>query len=500
MSEARVLVVDDDAALLRALPQALQLRMEGVEVDVSDSATAALTQIAAHDYDAIVSDIKMPGMDGLALLAEIRLVRPTTPTLLITGHGEHELAIQALRGGAYDFIQKPIDRDYFVASLARAIQMRQLDRRVEQQKLALERHARVLEHVGDGVFLIDSEGIVRLWNRAAQEITGLPRESALGRRAEEVLPRWEAVAGRLRMSNTPGSASGDAETVPFELHGRELWLSMSAVTSSDGIIYAFRDVTDERAVEELKTDFVATASHELRTPLAAVYGAALTLRRDDIALEEEKREHLLQLIVEESERLTRIIGDILLASHLDSGHLQLARERIDPIELVRSVVEPMRSHVPTNVTIDFVAGDSLPRVVTDAGKLRQVLMNLIDNAVKYSPEGGRVEVRISCEASSLCFSVRDEGLGIPLREQAHIFKKFYRVDPNLTGGINGTGLGLYICRELVRRMRGRLWLKSEEGKGSTFFVELPLQRTEQDGTAARNHGKYLSSVVRSRSR
>ena len=144
MNQPRVLLVDDDSALLEALPRALHCRMSGVVLDTADSAAAALERIAARDYDAIVTDIKMPGMDGLALLSEIRSRRPDTPTLMITGHGEHDLAVQALRGGAYDFIQKPIDRDYFVASLRRAIQMSELSRRVKEQG-ALERRANELE-------------------------------------------------------------------------------------------------------------------------------------------------------------------------------------------------------------------------------------------------------------------------------------------------------------------------------------------------------------------
>ena len=140
MSVPRILIVDDDTALLQALPEALKLRMSPVDVDVCDSAPAALDLLAETDYDAVVSDIKMPGMDGLALLEQIRTLQPHVPTLLITGHGERDLAIQALRGGAYDFIQKPIDRDYFIASLHRAIQMRQLSRQVEEQRQALEQH------------------------------------------------------------------------------------------------------------------------------------------------------------------------------------------------------------------------------------------------------------------------------------------------------------------------------------------------------------------------
>src|SRR5439155_25727800 len=127
--ESHVIIVDDHAALLKPLPQALQLRMGGVTVDTAESAAAALDRIAAGDYDAIVTDIKMPGMDGLALLAELRGRQPETPTLIITGHGEDDLAVRALRGGAYDFIPKPIDRDHLVASLHRAIRARELNRR-----------------------------------------------------------------------------------------------------------------------------------------------------------------------------------------------------------------------------------------------------------------------------------------------------------------------------------------------------------------------------------
>src|SRR2546422_2142601 len=147
MTALHVLIVDDDPALLAALPEALRLRMAGVTVDTADSGAAALDRIAAQEYDAIVIDIKMPGMDGLALLAEIRTRRPDPPVLMVTGHGEHALAIQALRGGAYDFIQKPIDRDHVVASLYRAIRAHALNRRGRDRQVALERCTSELEEI-----------------------------------------------------------------------------------------------------------------------------------------------------------------------------------------------------------------------------------------------------------------------------------------------------------------------------------------------------------------
>jgi two-component system, sensor histidine kinase and response regulator len=147
MRDGTVLIVDDDPVLLEALPEALRLRMAGLTVETADSAAEALDRIADRDFDAIVTDIKMPGMDGLALLAEIRGRRPDTPTLMITGHGEEDLAVRALRGGAYDFIQKPIDRDQFVALLYRAIRAHALSCRVKDRRSALGRCVSELEQI-----------------------------------------------------------------------------------------------------------------------------------------------------------------------------------------------------------------------------------------------------------------------------------------------------------------------------------------------------------------
>jgi len=147
MDNLRVLIIDDDHALLQALPQAIALRMKQVQVDVTDSALGAIQQVQECEYDAIVSDIKMPGMDGIALIEQLQILCPDTPTLLITGHGERDLAIRALRVGAYDFIQKPIDRDYFITSLQHAISTRQMRRQIAEQQQALEQYTRELEQV-----------------------------------------------------------------------------------------------------------------------------------------------------------------------------------------------------------------------------------------------------------------------------------------------------------------------------------------------------------------
>jgi PAS domain S-box-containing protein len=338
-----------------------------------------------------------------------------------------------------------------------AVENAQLYRAAEERAQA----ARVLETVGDGVFVVDTEGVVRLWNRAAETISGIPRDGIVGRPLVELLPGWERV-------------KTGAETLPFERDGREHWVSISGVGFDDGIVYAFQDISDERALEQMRQDLVAAVSHELRTPLAAIYGSAMTLNRDDLELQEELRARLLTVIVEESTRLTTIVNDLLIVSQLDAGRMDVRIESCDPGQLTSSVADAARTHLPEGVRIrvDPVAA-GVPPVAADEAQLRQVLDNLLDNAVKYSPAGGDVRLGVEAVAGAVRFSVADAGLGIPPAEQERIFEKFYRLDPDMTGGIGGTGLGLYIARELVRRVGGRIWVEPNEGGGSIFRLEIP---------------------------
>jgi len=330
------------------------------------------------------------------------------------------------------------------------------------------RAALVVEHVADGVMLVDRLGVIRLWNPAAEHISGLPADTAVGRRAGDVLAPWNAIG--------PLSQSGETRPtmLAVEVGGRELWLSITGVGFEDGSVYAFRDLTAERALERLKSDFVSTISHELRTPLAAIYGAALTLRRDDVQLGEPQRDGLLEVIASESDRLARIVNDILWVSRLESGGMQTRVERCDGVELAREVVETARHYVPPSIALTLTAPEDAPPITADPDKTRQVLTNLVDNAVKYSPDGGRVSVDVTVAGPRLRFTVQDEGLGVPPAEHRRIFEKFYRLDPDLTRGVGGTGLGLFISRELLERMGGRIWVESSGSGGSTFVAELPI--------------------------
>ncbi len=357
MTGSHVLLVDDDVALLRALPETLRLRMDDLTVETADSGATALDRLAATDYDAIVCDIKMPGMDGLALLARIRALRPDTPTLLITGHGEHDLAVQALRGGAYDFIQKPIDREYFVASLSRAIQMRRLSRRVKE-------------------------------------------------------------------------------------------------------------------LDRLKVQFFENVSHELRTPLALVLGPIQRLL-DAGQLSDEQR-HNLEVVGHNARTLLKRVNDLLDVSKLEAGKMGLTPAEVDLARLVRLIAAHFEVFAEEQQIVFRVETPPSVPGRADPEKLQRVLLNLLSNAFKFAPRGGRVRCELRREDGRATLSVQDNGPGVSPELREAIFQRFGQGDADSSRYFGGTGLGLSIAKEFVELHGGSIRVDEAPGGGALFTVELPL--------------------------
>jgi signal transduction histidine kinase len=334
--------------------------------------------------------------------------------------------------------------------------------------------ARALTYVGDAVVLVDGDAVVRYWNRAAELLVRVSAEDALGARVSDVIPSWDALTAHSVPADAAADTLARSVTVPVVVAGDERWLSVAAVDFGEGSVYAIRDRTEEHALEQARSDFVATASHELRTPLAAVYGSVRTLRRTDTEIGDDNRELLLAIIERETERLTSIVGQILLADQLGSESFRIESEPCDLRELVDEVVRAARVRAPDGISVHVEAPPRLPPVRGDEDKLRQVLVNLVENAIKYSPQGGNVVVSLEAGNGNGRIVVRDPGIGIAAADLQRIFEKFTRLDPGLTRGVGGTGLGLYITRELLARMGGTISVDSSPGVGSTFTVELPV--------------------------
>jgi PAS domain S-box-containing protein len=345
-----------------------------------------------------------------------------------------------------------------------ASERRQYERELLRARLDAETRARsavALGHVNDGVLLVDSDGRIELMNEAAERIFGVGAGTTVGELAEATIESWRDVAA---VPAAADSASAAAQVVPVRRAGDEGWLAVAAVDAGDGVVYTIRDVTGERRLDQLRSDLIATVSHELRTPLTGVYGAAETLlgRSDD--LPPDARRGLLQMLVEQTRRLVRILDEILAATQLDTGAVETQIEVFDVREALAIPDTTPEAHRV------FVSADEPMHVRADPDRLPQVVANLVDNALKYST--GPVRVALERRDLSVRVTVSDTGPGIPAAERERVFEKFVRLDPDQRLGVSGTGLGLYIARELVERMDGRIGLLGGTG-GATFYVDLP---------------------------
>ena len=335
--------------------------------------------------------------------------------------------------------------------------------------LERERSLAILGNVADGIVAVDRDGNVVLWNAAAEEITGVAASEALGRAPSEVLQR----------SLDPDETFADGRgLIKIPRGDDETWLSVSEAVMRDpagavaGRIYAFRDVSADQLVEQLKSGFVSTVSHELRAPLTSIYGFAETLLREDISFAEEERRTFLSYIATEAERLTGIVDALLSVAKLEAGDLQVQLAPTDLRDVVAEVVSSAEREVLNGRRFVIDVPEEPLDAAADRDKVRQILANLVDNAVKFSPEGATVTVAARKTGDAVQVRVVDEGSGVPPGEQERIFRKFYRADAAAPHGA-GTGVGLFIARGLAAAMGGRLWMDSDTDRGASFVFELP---------------------------
>jgi PAS domain S-box-containing protein len=448
-ARSRTIMIDDEFDLTaRVIRTAEPVFLREVPQELLDEAVARDPNAAqALEEISIRSAITLPLRSGERTFGALTLVSE----------------VKELEDSDFELAQE------LAARAAIAVENARLYREAERRAEA----ALALAYVGDGVVLLDEDGRVRFWNAAAAAITGVRETDALGRRPAEVVPAWEELTRLAELAEAATPERARPVTVPIATASGDRWVAVTGVAFDEGVVYALRDVSDEQALERRRSDFVATASHELRTPLAAVYGAARTLRRTDIEIPADQRDRFLEIIVSETERLTTIVSQILLAGQLEEGRVDVATAATDLKPLAESVLDSARLRIPEQIELRLEQNGAPAVALADEDKLRQVLVNLLDNAIKYSPDGGDVVIELAGGHGRVRMAVRDHGLGIPPGEQERIFEKFYRLDPALTRGVGGSGLGLFISRELVSRMGGSLTVRSQPGEGAAFVVDLP---------------------------
>ena len=409
------------------------------------------------------------GAAGLALAAALA---GGFATLLTRRVQELRSVVKAIAAG--DLTQRlPWRSGDELGAIANAIDdmAEQLRRRLEQAGDEQARLRAVLQGMVEGVLVLDRNGRVILANPRLRELFGA-WSAVEGRPALEVIRRAD-------VETALGEAVRSAEPVVREVQlsaGGGRHLEMHAVRFPShgpllGTVAVFHDVTEIHRLEGVRRDFVANVSHELRTPLTAIRGFAETLRGSDLSV--EQRRQYLDVILRHADRLTALIEDLLELSRIEGGTRSLALEPVDAAGLARDLMQDLKPRLDAGRLQGEVRAETAPRALADRRALEQVLLNLLDNAIKYSEPGGRIELRVSGSAAGVRIDVSDTGIGIPESDRARIFERFYRVEKARSRDLGGTGLGLAIVKHLVQAQEGEVFVVSGEGQGTTFTLRLP---------------------------
>lgn len=374
------------------------------------------------------------------------------------------------------------------------------DLRDEKQKSDI-----ILNSIDDGVLLVDAQETIQLFNPAAGTITGWPTTEAVGIHVSQVVkfitekgepcdPDEHPV--RLAFANKKTVRDNNAVLLSRSSKQIPLTISVSPLLNQQnepyGAVAIFRDVTQERQEEKQRAEFISTASHEMRTPVAAIEGYLQLALNDKVSKIDPKAREFLIKALDSTHHLGQLFQDLLTSAKAEDGRLVSHPTAVELGAYVEQLADSFKfSAEKKGLTTSFVFGKSSEGVGSQAGervvrplyyvkvdpdRLREVITNLFDNAVKYTPSGS-VTVGLTGNKDVVQLFIKDTGGGIPAEDVPHLFQKFYRVDNSATRTIGGTGLGLFICRKIIELYHGRIWVESEVGKGSTFYINLPRLTT-----------------------
>lgn len=370
---------------------------------------------------------------------------------------------------------------------------------IREKRIEASKSSAILESIAEGVLVTDQDNRISLFNAAAEDILGLQRSQALGKPASDFIGLY-GEAGNAWLEAVQRWSGGEPEgseaplEAQLELKDQERIVALSTAPVRHegefvGTVTTFRDVTQEVEVDRLKSEFVATVSHELRTPMTSIKGYVEMLLMESVGDINDQQRKFLQTIKSNIDRLGGLVNDLLDISRIESGRVSLELEALDVLSTLEEMQQVFlrRSRLESKpMTIEVEADEGLPAVAADRERLRQILMNLVENSFNYTPPDGTIRLAAERQHEDVRILVEDTGIGIDPEEQERVFERFFRGEQALNLSVGGTGLGLSIVRQLVEMHGGQLELHSEgiPGEGTTFAFTLPIHRPDSPEASA----------------
>jgi PAS domain S-box-containing protein len=486
----KVLIVDDEKGLRIGTQRLLQ--SENYEVETADCGMLGIKMGTENDYDLAILDLKMPDIDGISVLKEIKKARPNTVCFIATAYASYDTAIEATKLGAFTYIPKPFTPDELLRNLRAGYERRLLT--LEAERLKKEREERLLElafeksrlntivnSLADGVFVVNKEGELVLYNPAAVKYLEL-NEIIIGEKILGILPPkisdlLKHFLGKEAFENKTNSA--EVELKP----DRELVVEIkcSPVPHPDGslagVVTVIRNITEMKKVEYVKSQFVSMVAHELKTPMAAVLGFLNIILDPNLPTTQEQQIDYMSRSKNRLQGLLEMVNDLLDISRMEMKTKSRELKELNIGEIVKGTTDFLELELKKrNIKVNARYQENLPLIKADNNEITRLFTNIISNSVKYNKDNGSINIDVSTAGNFIVAKIADTGIGMKPEEKAKLFSEFYRIKNEHTRSIAGTGLGLSIVKRIAESYSGKVEVESEYGKGSTFTVYLPYSK------------------------
>ncbi len=474
-----VLVIDDEQRIRDACRRLLL--EEGFDVDCAENGEIGLKKIKDAHFDIILLDLMMPGISGFDVLASVKSLHPDTLIIVITGYATIEHSIEAMKKGAFDFLPKPFSPKDLRLVVSKAIEYIRTLQDIATEK---SRMRVMINRKSDGVLITDNQKKVALANPSFLKMIRSVEKDVIGRQVSEIFtppPVLHMIDEALKQPSDIFVELTDEISISGPRKEDEIIIGIRCIPFRDrlgrnlGTVTVLHDITTLKKMDQMRSDFVSMVAHEIKSPLNSIL-MQLKVILDGLAGElTDKQKEILLRTSDKIKALTMLSSDLLDLSKIESGLINQEKEEFNLVELVKRQVD-FYSEQAKSKSLDLALRDpgTEIRIIGNKANLEEMLSNLITNAIRYTPEGGKITVSVEKDSQYARIQVSDTGFGIPEEDLERIFDRFYRVKNEKTRFINGTGLGLAIVKSIVEAHHGTITVDSKLDQGSTFSVLLPL--------------------------